>query len=265
MEDSDGDDNGLGLFTEPEGFFRPEREPTTVVHQMLNGSQFTLRLVGHNPISQGHFLWNAGRTLADFIEANATEFVRGKTVLELGAGAGLPSLICTICGAARVVVTDYPDADLVDNLRFNIEHCTLLPDACKISAEGYLWGADNEAIIANLPASQEERGFDVLILADLLFNHSEHVKLVQSIQQNLKHSPEAEALVFFTPYRPWLLEKDLSFFELARAGGLSVRKIFEKVMDKVMFEEDPGDELLRRTVYGYRLQWAATESETGAA
>jgi len=56
----------------------------------------------------------------------------------------------------------------------------------------------------------------------------------------LKHSTDSCALVFFTPYRPWLLQKDLSFFEKAEEGGLLVEEIFEKVMDKVIFENDPG-------------------------
>ena len=80
----------------------------------------------------------------------------------------------------------------------------------------------------------------MLILADLLFNHSEHAKLVKSVQLTLKKSPASRAYVFFTPYRPWLLEKDLAFFDLARESGFTVTKTFEKVMDKVMFEEDPG-------------------------
>jgi nicotinamide N-methyltransferase len=85
-----------------------------------------------------------------------------------------------------------------------------------------------------------DAGFDMLILADLLFNHSEHGKLVKSIQLMLKKSPMSTAYVFFTPYRPWLLQKDLAFFDLARESGFTVEKTFEKVMDKVMFEEDPG-------------------------
>jgi nicotinamide N-methyltransferase len=79
-----------------------------------------------------------------------------------------------------------------------------------------------------------------LILADLLFNHSEHAKLIKSIQDTLEHSSAATALVVFTPYRPWLLQKDLAFFDLARENGFAVTKIFEKLMDKVMFEEDRG-------------------------
>jgi hypothetical protein len=80
----------------------------------------------------------------------------------------------------------------------------------------------------------------VLILADLLFNHSEHAKLIKTVQLTLKKSPNSKAYVFFTPYRPWLLEKDLAFFDLARDAGFTVVRTFEKVMDKVMFEEDPG-------------------------
>jgi nicotinamide N-methyltransferase len=83
-------------------------------------------------------------------------------------------------------------------------------------------------------------GFDVLILADLLFNHSEHAKLIKTVQLTLKKSPASRAYVFFTPYRPWLLDKDLAFFGLARDAGFTVTKLFEKLMDKVMFEEDAG-------------------------
>jgi nicotinamide N-methyltransferase len=61
--------------------------------------------------------------------------VKGKTVLELGAGGGLPSLVCAINGASQVVVTDYPDAELIENLRYNITHCGLLPSTSNIVAE----------------------------------------------------------------------------------------------------------------------------------
>ena len=49
-------------------------------------------------------------------------------MLELGAGAGLPSLVAAILGARKVVVTDYPDPDLIVNLEHNVASCPLLPD-----------------------------------------------------------------------------------------------------------------------------------------
>lgn len=61
--------------------------------------------------------------------------MKGKIILELGAGAGLPSLVCALTGASQVVVTDYPDADLIENLRYNIDHCDLLPTPRNITAE----------------------------------------------------------------------------------------------------------------------------------
>ena len=40
--------------------------------------------------------------------------------------------------------------------------------------------------------------------------------------------------------RPWLLDKDLAFFEMAPSYGFTVEKLFEDVMDEVMFKDDPG-------------------------
>jgi nicotinamide N-methyltransferase len=73
--------------------------------------------------------------VAHYLEEHATEVLTGRTVLELGAGGGLPSLVCALNGAAQVVVTDYPDADLIENLRYNITHCGLPPSASPIAAE----------------------------------------------------------------------------------------------------------------------------------
>ncbi|KAL5119822.1 Protein N-terminal and lysine N-methyltransferase efm7 [Pleosporales sp. CAS-2024a] len=250
---SEAGEESLDLFQEPTDFYQPEKQATFASHQLLSGQELSVRLVGHNPL-WGHHLWNAGRTTSTYLEQHANTLVNGKTILELGAGAGLPSLVCALNGAKRVVVTDYPDAELIENLRYNIDHCELLSSPPSIVAEGYLWGAPVQDITKHLPDGHG--AYDVLILADLLFNHSEHAKLIKTVQLTLNKATQSKAYVFFTPYRPWLLEKDLAFFDLARDAGFIVEKTLEKVMDKVMFEEDPGDELLRRTVYGYELTWA---------
>ena len=202
---------------------------------------------------KGHLLWNAGRVTAQYLEENAQDLVKDKCVLELGAGAGLPSLVCALNGAKRIVVTDYPEPELIENLQYNIDHSEALTDKKVILVEGYLWGNSSDKLRGHLCGHPS--GFDLLILADILFNHSEHEKLVASLQSTLKKVAEARALVFFTPYRPWLLEKDLKFFELAKEAGFQVNKLFEKVLEKVMFDNDPGDELLRRTVFGYEVRW----------
>lgn len=101
-----------------------------------------------------------------------------------------------------------------------------------------MWGAPSQKLTSFLHAGCA--GFDLLVLADVLFNHSEHRKLVSSVEQLMKKSLGSRALIFFTPYRPWLLEKDLAFFDLAREAGFVVEKVLERAMEKVMFEEDPG-------------------------
>ncbi|KAI5289011.1 nicotinamide n-methyltransferase, partial [Ascosphaera aggregata] len=61
---------------------------------------------------------------------------------------------------------------------------------------------------------------------------------------------------------PWLFDKIWKFFPLAEENGFVVTKIFEKKMEKLLFEDDPGDEEIRRTVYGYELHWKPGELKT---
>lgn len=210
--------------------------------------------VANHAYVKGHYLWNGGQILSTYLQHQASRLVHDKTVLELGAGAGLPSLVAATLGARSVVVTDYPDTELIENLAYNIEACRhQFQPTTTVVAEGHLWGSNAQPLLSHLPVSS--RGFDTLLLADLLFNHHYHDALISTVTKALAKNPDARALVFFTPYRPWLLEKDLAFFDLCSMGGLLVQKVVEEVMDKVMFENDKGDELLRRTVFGYELRW----------
>jgi len=61
--------------------------------------------------------------------------------------------------------------------------------------------------------------------------------------------------VFYTHHRPWLKEKDLEFFEVARTAGFSMEEVLVEHVQP-MFKEDRGDEKERGTVYGRVLKWA---------
>ena len=111
-----------------------------------------------------------------------------------------------------------------------------------------------EPLQGYLPAG--EATFDTLIMADVVYSHREHGNLVKTMQMTLKRKPGSVALVIFTPYQPWLLPQTERFFPLAEQNGFVVTKVFEKVMDEALFENDPGDERLKRTVFGYELRWA---------
>lgn len=94
--------------------------------------------------------------------------------------------------------------------------------------------------------------FDLLVLSDLLFNHSQHAALATTISRTLAR--DGTALVFFTPHRPWLYLRDMAFFDVVRAAGMSVTCVLEQ-KGEPMFEDDPGDREMRRMVFGYEVRW----------
>lgn len=195
-------------------------------------------------------LWNAGRISSDYLEQHAERLVRNRDILEIGAAAGVPSIVAAASGARTVVMTDYHDPDLVENMRHNAAAAAaaaLIPTttggATNLHVAGYKWGADTEEIFSFLPAAAVA-GFDTLIMADVIYSHREHANLIKTMHMTLKKSADAVALVIFTPYEPWLLPQTQKFFPLAEESGFVVTKVFEKVIDKVLFENDPGVSLI---------------------
>jgi EEF1A N-terminal glycine/lysine methyltransferase len=275
-QDSDHEQEIGGLFDDPEDYYPPSPPPTTQIYGLKTGETLTLHLVGHSPL-EAHHLWNGSRIVSEFFEADPSR-VRGKSVLELGAGAGLPSLVCGFLGAKKVVVTDFPDADLVANMQKNVYECDeVLKAEGRISRTitplGFVWGADPASLLAQLtgkdsghpnPESLSEEAnapkFDVLILADLLFRHSEHGKLVKTLRETMAKRRESVAYVFFTSYRPWLRHKDLAFFDLAKEDGFVVEQVLERKMERPLFEGDPGDLEVQKTVLGFEIRWPAGQS-----
>lgn len=130
-----------------------------------------------------------------------------------------------------------------------------LSPAPNTTALGYVWGQDPTPLLAGLPTTTATTAaFDLLLLSDLLFNHSQHAALTDTICRTLAKT--GTALVFFTPHRPWLYERDMAFFGLVREAGLRVECVLEH-RGEPMFEEDPGDRELRRMVFGYEVRWGA--------
>lgn len=259
---------GGDLFAEPEGYYPPSPKPTKQTFTTADGDVVDLHLVGYSP-TEAHHLWNGSRVAAQYFEADPAGTVAGRNVLELGAGAGLPSLVAAALGASRVVMTDFPDADILATMEKNISECRIIPSpaagaegrtkADAIVSKGFVWGFDPTPLLAELPSSRPK--FDVLILADLLFRHSEHGKLLGTIRDTMARDKDAKAYVFFTSYRPWLAHKDMAFFDLARERGFAVDKILERKMDRPLFEDDPGDKEVLKTCTGWVVRWPGEGEE----
>jgi len=102
-------------------------------------------------------------------------------VLELGASAGLPSiLISKLYPALSVTVTDYPDEELIrtlaDNVRRNgvIQQCRALP---------FAWESDPSTIL------QHGHKFDLVIATDTLWNPDLHAIFIHALGSTLRKSP----------------------------------------------------------------------------
>ncbi|KAI8062492.1 putative methyltransferase-domain-containing protein [Gongronella butleri] len=220
-----------------------------------------LQLVGSHPL-WAHHLWNASKVFADLFD-EFPELVRGKTVLELGAGGALPSLVSALQGASKVVVTDYPDQELLDNIQYNVDH-NVLEHVPKGAVKGYIWGTPVEPLRLLLPPGRTT--YDVIILSDLVFNHSQHHAMLKTCRELL--TPKTgRVYVFYTHHRPHLADRDLDFFTVAARPeisgmdpddrdtlgyGFATDHFVVKKMH-VMFEEDPGDENVRSTVHGWQM------------
>lgn len=260
---TDSDTNietSFDMFQEPEDFYPSEPEPTFIdfhrnskfIQSPDEPATINLRLVGKSPL-WGHLLWNAGKLTTDYLDEHRDVLVRGKTVLELGAAAALPSIVAAL-SADKVVVTDYPDPELIENIRYNIINGGLPKDIVqKVSVLGYIWGNDVSEILEPIQdGSESKKKFDLMILSDLIFNHSEHTKLIRSMDEAL--APDGKALVVFSPHRPKLYNKDLAFFDLAKElANFEVVEKFEKDY-MPMFEEDEETKELRGKAFGYILQ-----------
>lgn len=184
--------------------------------------------------------------MSDYIDSHRDEFV-GRSVVELGAGAGLPSLLATRFGAQPVICTDYPDSELIDNIEKNIQRFQLH----QCHARGFLWGSP----VQELLDLNKGRLFDVVIMCDVIFNHSEHRKLLRSVVELM--SPQGVCWCVFSHYRPWMQEQDLALLQLARDEySLSVTLVQQHQYDSIQndFKDPRADPDVLRTVYAYQFR-----------
>ncbi|CAO1612893.1 unnamed protein product [Parajaminaea phylloscopi] len=212
-DDAD-DSSGLDMFQEPDGF-RPSTPPPQVlrVPYDFSGSgastallpadeagessaeELKIHLLGAHPL-WGHHLWNASLDISRYLRRHARTLLRGKAVLELGAAAGVPSIVCAREGAQTVVATDYPDTELIDVLQKNMLQNTAANgvQGQNVVVEGYLWGAGDTQLKSHLSKAVPPReGFDLLLLSDLIFNHQAHDALLTTMSSCLASPPTSRS------------------------------------------------------------------------
>jgi len=158
----------------------------------------------HNDIALR--FWEAGAVLAEYFLENP-DYVVNKRVVELGAGVGTTGLVLAgCCGASHVYCTDYTEACLV-NMRHNfVINRTWLEEKRQghdmdslITAEYLEWSAygdkldDNHDLEHSLEAQVSSKEVelaraDVLLAADVCYDHSIIGSLVRTVRRFLTHS-----------------------------------------------------------------------------
>ncbi|KAI6043999.1 hypothetical protein EDC04DRAFT_501260 [Pisolithus marmoratus] len=142
-------------------------------------------------------LFSPALLLAERIERGLVE-VAGRSIIELGAGCALPSLLAaTLPEPPRlVVVTDYPDDIILGNLRSTVERNEqYFCPPCVVHCQGYEWGKDSSSLLRLSEGPDVSRGYDVVIMSDLLHFHSSHDALIHSLSSLLAKTPSARVYV----------------------------------------------------------------------
>ena len=68
----------------------------------------------------------------------------------------------------QIVLTDYPDNALLENLEYNVG-ANILESGCgNVLVQGYIWGTPVDRLLEVAPGK-----YDLIILSDLVFNHSQ--------------------------------------------------------------------------------------------
>ncbi|KAG6816372.1 hypothetical protein H0H87_006645 [Tephrocybe sp. NHM501043] len=201
-----------------------------------------------------NFRWNAARAFASYLD-EYREIYKDRCILELGAGGALPSILAVKTGARKVVITDYPDDNLVRNIVHNVE--ANVPSAIhdRVSVQGYIWGRSIDSLLEPISRPGSNPGFDLIILSDLIFNHSQHDALLTTCDLALLPNSEEfkpSVFVFYSHHRPHLAHRDMEFFDKARERGWHCEEILTRKFPP-MFPNDSGEESIRSTVYGWKL------------
>jgi nicotinamide N-methyltransferase len=161
-------------------------------------------------------IWHGAKVLSEYLSSkDKTIFIKDKCVIEFGAAAGLPSIVCNHIGAKVVCASDYPAQLVLDTLQINIEKNKQTDLTRSIGCISHIWGENVETLLE----FNNNNLYDVAIAAECLWHHESHFLFLQSIHSVLISG--GHLIVSYSHHIPGLEAADDNFFEVAKAVGFS--------------------------------------------
>lgn len=118
-----------------------------------------------------HYVWSSSIEFGYNYFEGKIQIPNGSSIIELGAGAGLPSLCLASMNTPeinnQIVITDYPDENIIDNIQKNLTNNIKSEFRSNCNVLGYCWGEDISTLTNLLPP--EKLFFDIIIIADTIW------------------------------------------------------------------------------------------------
>lgn len=166
------------------------------------------------------WVWDSCPRLCEYLcTPQVAMTIRGKSVIELGAGTGLPGLVCSRLGAKSVTLTDLPSE--LELLRLNVDENKRdgYGDA-PVDVRACAWG--------DLDAFSGER-FNVVVVSDVLY-HQPH-ETMRALAETLNALVAKDGVVYFAYHFRENLLHDAYFFELIDEYFEEKRRTFSENCD----------------------------------
>ncbi|KAJ3376204.1 hypothetical protein GGF31_000271 [Allomyces arbusculus] len=168
--------------------------PLTLTYTSSTAEKQVFRLehrAGTDDAMLGAQVWASSVVLAKFILDRAQDLVGGRTVLELGCGAGLLGLVCARW-AQRYIGTDYPDWSVLELAEANIQRHVRAAVArgeqpAECTVEALDWLAED---LGPLPT-----GVDLIMAADVVYQDHLTDGFLFTLHSLLTANPSAKAFI----------------------------------------------------------------------
>jgi predicted nicotinamide N-methyase len=152
-------------------------------------------------------LWPSAEALASYL-ADHPELVRNKSVLELGCGLGLPSLVASHLGG-NVLATDY-HPDVEEYFQRNCRHSSVSCNYQRLN-----WREDTSHL----------EKFDVVIGSDVLYESKHPKEVARGLLRFVKNTG---TIILSDPGRSYLQQFVTAMNEEGHAEDLSFRTVENK-------------------------------------